>query len=85
MSLIKESELKNLEKIPQNIASKTKRVLIVDDVPSNIDLLKDILSEQYHVQVAKSGLIALDIIDRSLPDIILLDIMMPDMNGFEVW
>ncbi|WP_249411558.1 HD domain-containing phosphohydrolase [Marinomonas sp. A3A] len=64
--------------------SKSKRVLIVDDMPRNIDLLKDILSERYHVQVAKSGKIALEIIGRCLPDIILLDIMMPDMNGFEV-
>ena len=63
---------------------KNKRVLIVDDVPRNIDLLKDILSEHYQVQVAKSGALALDIISRTMPDLILLDIMMPDMNGFEV-
>ena len=64
--------------------SPLKRVLIVDDVPENIDVLKDILSDNYHVQIAKSGKIALDIVNRSLPDIILLDIMMPEMNGFEV-
>ncbi|MCB5160539.1 HD domain-containing phosphohydrolase [Marinomonas algarum] len=65
-------------------AVKSKRVLIVDDVPANIDILKDILSAKYQVQIAKSGKLALNIINRSLPDIILLDIMMPDMNGFEV-
>ncbi|TYL48038.1 HD domain-containing phosphohydrolase [Marinomonas sp. IMCC 4694] len=65
-------------------SSKNKRVLIVDDVPRNIDLLKGILIEKYQVQIAKSGKVALDIIERALPDIILLDIMMPDMNGFEV-
>ncbi|PYF82953.1 putative two-component system response regulator [Marinomonas alcarazii] len=63
---------------------KNKRILIVDDVPTNIDLLKEILSEYYQVQIAKSGALALDIISRTLPDLILLDIMMPDMNGFEV-
>lgn len=63
---------------------KSKKVLIVDDVPRNIDLLKDILTERYQVQIAKSGRVALDIVHRSQPDLILLDIMMPDMNGFEV-
>ncbi|MBR7887999.1 response regulator [Marinomonas sp. A79] len=63
---------------------KNKKVLIVDDVPRNIDLLKDILTERYQVQIAKSGRVALDIVHRSQPDLILLDIMMPDMNGFEV-
>lgn len=70
--------------IVNNHADIKKRVLIVDDVPRNIDLLKSILSEKYHVQIAKCGQLALDIVKRSLPDIILLDIMMPDMNGFEV-
>ncbi|RNF68413.1 response regulator [Marinomonas rhizomae] len=71
-------------KVTSQITLKRKRILIVDDVPKNIDLLKNILSEQYHVQVAKGGKLALEIVNRSLPDIILLDIMMPDMNGFEV-
>ncbi len=68
----------------EKLVYQRKSVLIVDDMPENIDLLKDILSEHYQVQIAKSGRVALDIIDRRLPDIILLDIMMPDMNGFEV-
>ncbi|BFM48043.1 HD domain-containing phosphohydrolase [Marinomonas sp. THO17] len=69
-----------------NTAQNTsmKRVLIVDDVPRNIDLLREILSEHYQVQVAKSGRAALDIIAHKTPDIILLDVMMPEMNGFEV-
>ncbi|MGR0279601.1 HD domain-containing phosphohydrolase [Marinomonas dokdonensis] len=65
-------------------SSSKKKVLIVDDVPKNIDLLKDILAEHYHVQVAKNGLSALKIVALSAPDIILLDIMMPGMSGFEV-
>jgi len=61
-----------------------KNVLIVDDIPKNIDFLKGILSEHYHIQIAKSGNMALDIVNSKAPDIILLDIMMPEMNGFEV-
>lgn len=74
----------NIAEIDSKMQLQDKRVLIVDDVPRNIDLLKDILSERYQVQIAKSGKVALDIIERTMPDIILLDIMMPDMNGFEV-
>ena len=68
----------------EELSCQKKRVLIVDDVPRNIDLVKDILSELYHVQIAKSGKAALDVISISAPDIILLDIIMPGMNGFEV-
>ncbi|WP_111638954.1 response regulator [Marinomonas shanghaiensis] len=71
-------------KVTNQIGLKDKRVLIVDDVPRNIDLLKEILAEHYQVQVAKSGQAALDIIHRYPPDLVLLDIMMPGMNGFEV-
>lgn len=74
----------NIAEIDSKMLLQDKRVLIVDDVPRNIDLLKDILSERYQVQIAKSGKVALDIIERTMPDIILLDVMMPDMNGFEV-
>lgn len=68
----------------EEYSSDLKSVLIVDDIAKNIDLLKDILSEDYHVQIAKSGKMALDIVNSKAPDIILLDIMMPGMNGFEV-
>lgn len=70
--------------MPAELVYSRKSVLIVDDMPGNIDLLKDILSEHYKVKIAKSGKIALSIINRCLPDVILLDIMMPGMNGFEV-
>jgi len=65
-------------------SSGLKNVLIVDDIAKNIDLLKGILSDHYHIQIAKSGKMALKIIESKAPDIILLDIMMPEMNGFEV-
>lgn len=59
-------------------------ILIVDDERSNLDVLTFILKSQYGVQVAKSGEAALKRAREQKPDLILLDIMMPDMDGFEV-
>ena len=59
-------------------------VLVVDDEPANIDILLGILSPYYHVKVAPSGPVALKIVQQFTPDLILLDIMMPEMDGFEV-
>ncbi|MGI9260729.1 MAG: response regulator, partial [Woeseiaceae bacterium] len=60
-------------------------VLIVDDTPANLDLLREILSDDYRVRIATSGEKALELASRKpLPDIILLDIMMPGMDGYEV-
>lgn len=60
-------------------------VLVVDDTPLNIDLLKDILKGTYQVKVATNGTTALEIAHKEpQPDIILLDIMMPGMSGYEV-
>lgn len=59
-------------------------LLIVDDTPGNIDVLRKTLEpEGYRVSVAPNGEIALKIVSRSLPDLILLDIMMPGIDGFE--
>ena len=60
-------------------------VLIVDDVPDNLSLLHDALDESgYTVLVATSGEAALQRAAQGMPDIVLLDAMMPGMNGFEV-
>jgi adenylate cyclase len=60
-------------------------VLIVDDNPINLRLLISILTEMGHeVRPAKNGRLALDSAQSAPPDLILLDIMMPEMNGFEV-
>ena len=59
-------------------------VLVVDDEPANIDILLGILSPYYDVKVAPSGAVALKIVQQFTPDLILLDIMMPEMDGFEV-
>ncbi len=71
---------------PEKKTNMTKSsILIVDDIPANIDVLGNILMETYQVQVALNGPDALEIaasIDP--PDLILLDVMMPEMDGFQV-
>ncbi|MBF0125021.1 MAG: two-component system response regulator [Magnetococcales bacterium] len=59
-------------------------VLVVDDTETNIDIMLDALNDEYDVSVALDGLTALENCAHSLPDIILLDIMMPDIDGYEV-
>lgn len=64
---------------------KTKPlVLIVDDKPTNIDVLVDTLKRDYLLRVAKTGAKAIHYAETQHPDLILLDIMMPEMNGFDV-
>ncbi len=63
----------------------TARVLVVDDVPANVKLLEARLSAEYFdVLTAESGADALAICERAECDVVLLDVMMPDMDGFEV-
>ncbi len=63
----------------------TARVLVVDDVPANVKLLEARLSAEYFdVTTASSGAEALTICERAECDVVLLDVMMPDMDGFEV-
>lgn len=59
-------------------------VLIVDDAPESIDVLRGVLGAEYQVKAAIHGSVALDLVRTAPPDLILLDIMMPEMNGFEV-
>lgn len=60
------------------------KILVVDDEQMNVELLENYLSGDYDVSVAYDGDEALLIIDKDPPDLILLDIMMPKMNGYEV-
>ena len=59
-------------------------VMIVDDVESNVDLLVEALGDSYEVCVALDGETALNDIQEILPDLVLLDVMMPGMNGYDV-
>ncbi|MEO0803437.1 MAG: diguanylate cyclase [Cyanobacteria bacterium J06642_2] len=61
------------------------RILIIDDSPNNLRVLSAALSERgYDVRCAKSGAVALRAIEKELPDLILLDVRMPGMDGYEV-
>ncbi len=60
------------------------RILIVDDVPANVRLLAHALLPDYAVRVATSGSDALEVVASEAPDLILLDVMMPAPDGFEV-
>ena len=63
----------------------TARVLVVDDILANVKLLEAKLTAEYFdVLTARSGVEALEVVQRAIPDIILLDVMMPGMDGFEV-
>ena len=61
-------------------------ILVVDDLADNIDVLVGLLQDDYKVRAAKSGDAALKMLanNSKLPDLILLDVMMPEMDGFEV-
>ena len=63
---------------------KKPRILIVDDVPGNIKMLADILIDDYTILTATRGQTALRMASEQRPDMILLDVAMPDMDGFEV-
>jgi two-component system, sensor histidine kinase and response regulator len=60
------------------------RILIVDDQPNNLKVISSILSKQYKLFVANSGEKALKILEVEMPDLILLDVMMPNMDGYQV-
>lgn len=65
--------------------SQTDCILVVDDLSDNSFLLQTVLeNEGYKVEVANSGQSALDKIAAHPPELVLLDVMMPEMNGFEV-
>lgn len=59
------------------------KILIVDDDPVNIELLEGYLSKEYDILKAHDGSEAITIVEENPPDIILLDLIMPKMNGFE--
>lgn len=65
--------------------SMQQHILLVDDVPVNIEIIGTLLTNHgYFISVAENGLKALELVNNSRPDLILLDIMMPGMDGFEV-
>jgi len=69
----------------KTIPESKGNILIVDDMPANLQILNQILTEQgYKVRPTVSGKMALKSVQSVMPDLILLDIQMPEMNGYEV-
>ena len=60
-----------------------KVIMVVDDTPSNLQYAMEVLADLYKVVPVKSGEAALIALNKVVPDLILLDIEMPDMDGFE--
>jgi phosphoserine phosphatase RsbU/P len=62
-----------------------KLVLLVDDAPANLQMMRSILKDDFKIRVATSGAKALDLVKtKPQPDLILLDVMMPEMDGYEL-
>jgi adenylate cyclase len=80
-----QNEIKNLQPMDTVPAASLGLVLIVDDEEQNRSLLHDPLEARgYEIAEAENGMVALEKIAARLPDVILLDVMMPQMDGFEV-
>lgn len=60
------------------------RILVVEDSEINMDIIVESLKDSYELMIALDGLEALDAVEREIPDLILLDVLMPGMNGYEV-
>ncbi|WP_445435974.1 GGDEF domain-containing protein [Candidatus Borreliella tachyglossi] len=68
----------------EDIEIETQKLLLVDDTPTNLDLLIDILQDGYEIRVAVNGFDALKQVEIASPDLILLDVVLPDISGYEV-
>jgi DNA-binding response OmpR family regulator len=67
------------------LKTKSKKVLVVDDDPLVIRLVKELLKTQgFSVETAKDGIDAMIMVQKNKPDLIVLDIMMPELNGYDV-
>ena len=65
------------------LSEKQWRILIVDDEPNNLQLLRQILKGKYQLSMATNGLQAIELVEKIKPDLILLDIMMPELDGYQ--
>jgi signal transduction histidine kinase len=71
--------------LPLVSAAKVDRILVVDDIPDNCFLIQALLQQEgYRIDIANSGAAALAYIEQSPPDLLLLDVMMPEIDGYEV-
>ncbi|MDX2216184.1 MAG: hybrid sensor histidine kinase/response regulator [Oculatellaceae cyanobacterium bins.114] len=73
------------QSFPLNSSKRPDRILVVDDAPDNSYLIQAILKEEgYQIDIVDNGKDALALVEKTSPDLVLLDVMMPGMDGFEV-
>jgi DNA-binding response OmpR family regulator len=82
--LPKEEEIKPEEKIEESVDEDVYRILVVEDNIELLMLMRSLLGQKYYVTVAKNGIEALDIINNEELDLIISDVMMPEMDGNEL-
>ncbi len=75
---------KSVEQVRETSQEKTGRVLVVDDDSMNLKIAERMLQNRFEVSLASSGKEALEIIEKQRPELILLDLHMPEVDGFEV-
>jgi CheY-like chemotaxis protein len=62
---------------------QSKRILVVDDNPTNLEIFQEMLGDEYLVDTANNGHDAIEIAERHRPRIVLLDVMLPGLDGYE--
>jgi len=77
-------QIEGLKKIKKEFSKTRPKILIVDDEPHIINLIKLSLQDEYDIIVANSGNEAIHMVEDERPDLVTMDIMMPGMSGFEV-
>jgi CheY-like chemotaxis protein len=84
LNQLKVSGFKKKINIESELPNTKDTVLVVDDAPENVEVIMEILKEDYNILFANSGEKAIDILKVQKPDLVLLDILMPGVDGYDV-
>jgi len=79
------SSIPSMIAVPAESSEKRPTILVVDDEPLYLELIADILGEDFRILVAEEGMAGMQIAANNMPQLILLDLMMPVIDGFEVY
>ena len=83
--MVREAEGKEKAMEPRNKMRRTRSIMVIDDNPLMLQLMKDTLQpEGYDVIVAADGVTGMNLLRNAIPDLVLLDIMMPGPDGYQV-
>src|SRR5580692_7050880 len=80
-----QSSQSSLITAPAASADKRPAILVIDDEPVYLELITDILGDDYKILVADEGMTGLELATNNVPQLILLDLMMPGIDGFELY